>query len=66
MNTELLWELIQKNGHHIEVINRELGTLIAQVDWLTWMVRGVIIGIALNVMLLVVNIWLTKRNGKKS
>ena len=66
MDTVLLWELIQKNCHHIEVINRELGQLVAQMEWITWTIRGVFGVLVVSVILNSINIWLTKRNGKKS
>jgi len=64
MNEKLLFELITKNSRHIEIINHELGKLCSQVDWLTWAVRSLIIGVIVSVGLMVINIMLTSKNNK--
>ena len=54
---------------HIATLNEEMGIVQANVEWLTWMMRNIFVGILLSfvttVSLVGWNIFLTKRNGKK-
>jgi len=39
MDSNVFWEIIKQNAHHIEIINHELGRICSEVEWLTWAIR---------------------------
>ena len=49
MEYQALWDLVQQNARHIEIINREMGGVLQSVEWLTWMTRAVFAGMVVSV-----------------
>ena len=60
-----LWELVCENAKHIKVINHEMGAVQANVEWLTWWVQVVAMGTALTILVVIVNIIMTKKYSKR-
>ena len=65
MNIDQLWEIITTNSAHIKVINRELGSVMANVEWLTKAIGFLYIFIVGQIVIAFWNLVLTRRNGKK-
>ena len=67
-----LWDVVRANATHIEVINRELGELtvelskvVISVEWIKEIITWQFGCFAIVLAGLVINIFLTKRNGKR-
>ena len=69
MTEQYLWEIVQKNAHHIEIINRELGGI---QEGLIWIKNSIMwqLGIFGSIMTGIIvlswrNLYWIKRNGNK-
>lgn len=59
----MLWQKICENARHIEVINHELGGVLANIKWLTWAVQSVLFVLCISIALQLINTRLIKKNG---
>lgn len=60
-----LWAMIQAIQQHIDVINRELGEVSTNVEWLQWWVRSQIAAIGITFITTLINTFLLVRNNRK-
>lgn len=60
-----LWAMIRDIQEHVDVINRELGEVIVNVEWLQWWVRSQIAAIGITFITTLVNTVLLMRNNRK-
>ena len=58
-------EMIKQIWEHILVMNREMGAVQQNLEWLNWAVKGIIAGIAVSIFLSIWNLWLHKKNNKE-
>ncbi|KKN45054.1 hypothetical protein LCGC14_0686790 [marine sediment metagenome] len=65
METQRLWELVCQNAEHIQVINREMGEVMAKVEYIKGILNWQFGLLSLILAGLVFNIFATKRNGRK-
>lgn len=68
MNPDTLWQLYQSMSGHIEVLNREMGMVLARMDWVEWWIKMIVGGTVVNSAMNFVNLWLsykTSKNNKK-
>lgn len=60
-----MWEAIQQIQRHMEIINRELGEVVVNVEWLRWWVRSQIAAIGITFITTLINTMLLVRNNRK-
>ena len=60
-----MWEAIQQIQKHVEIINRELGEVVVNVEWLQWWVRSQIAAVGITFVTTVINTMLLVRNNRK-
>jgi len=58
----VIYDLAQQNAGHIEVLNREMGAVQQNLEWLNWCVRIVIFGTMLSVGIGLWNVILHRRS----
>jgi len=68
----VLWEIVTQNAHHLQVMNREMGELASSIVWLKqiiswqfWCLGLILAGVTANIIFVIINLVLTKRNGKR-
>jgi len=61
---KVLWEIIKQIQQSTSVMNRELGSVQQNLEWLNWCVKGIVGGIVISIFLSVWNLWLHKKNNK--
>lgn len=62
---KLIYELAQQNATHIEILNKEMGGVLQNLEWLNWCIRGIIAGICISIVLSIWNLWLHKLSNNK-
>ena len=65
METQRLWELVTQNAKHIQIMNRELGEIVAQIEYIREILNWQFGLLAMVLCGIILNIVVTKKNGKK-
>ena len=59
-------EMLKQIWEHILVINREMGSVEQNLEWLNWAVKGIFVGIVVSIGLSLWNLILHRiNNGRK-
>ena len=58
-------EMIKQIWEHILVINREMGSVEQNLEWLNWAVKGIFVGIVVSIGLSLWNLILHRINNRR-
>jgi len=64
MDAETLWVLYRAMSDSLKTLNREMGMVVARLDWIEWWIKAIVSGTLVNTAVTAFNLWLSYRNHK--